>query len=81
MLQLLGQVLDSGLQALDHGLQHGDSRVKGTDILLRLDGRALPDLWWQRGLGVHGSRMVQEIDSGRASISCFTHVNGYPTFT
>jgi len=38
LLQLLGQVLDGGLQALDHGLQHADSRVEGTDILLRRDG-------------------------------------------
>jgi len=63
LLQLLGQVLDGGVQALDHGLQHSDSRIEGTDILLRLDGQTLPDLWWQRGLGVHGSTMVQEIES------------------
>ena len=63
MLQLLGQVLDGGLQALDHGLQHSDSRVEGTDILLRLDRQMRPDLWWQRELGVHRSTMVQEIES------------------
>jgi hypothetical protein len=63
LLQPPCQVLDGGLHALDYGLQHGDSCFERTDIRLRLDGRALPDLWWQRGLGVHGSRMVQEIES------------------
>jgi hypothetical protein len=38
LLQPLGQVLDRGLQALDHGRQHGDARFEGMDILLRLDG-------------------------------------------
>jgi hypothetical protein len=56
-------VLDSGLQALDYGLQHGDSRFEGMNMLLRLDGQALPDLLGQRQLGIHGSRMVQEIES------------------
>lgn len=63
LLQPLGQVLDSGLQTLDYGLQHGDSRFEGLTILLDFDGQALPHLLWQRKLGVHGSRMVQEIES------------------
>ena len=65
LLQLLGQLLDCRLQALDCGLQHGDPRVKGSEILLRLDRRALPNFWWQRRLGIHGSRMVQDIDAGK----------------
>ena len=64
LLQPLGQLLDLRLQALDDGLQHGDSRVARTEILRRLDRRAIPDLWWQRRLGIHGSRLVQEIDAG-----------------
>lgn len=57
--QLLGQVPDGGLQGLAHGLQHRDSRVEGTEVRLRLDGQTLPDLWWQRRLGVRGSTMVR----------------------
>ena len=62
-----------GLHVLEHGLQHGNTRFERPDILPCLDGRALPDSLWQRGLGGHGSRMVQEIESGKhAFLACPT---------
>ena len=46
LLHPLGHLLDRSLPALHEGLQHGAARFEHADVLLRLDGRTLPDLWW-----------------------------------
>jgi hypothetical protein len=59
------QLLDRGVHVRHHGFQHRDSRFDCADRLLCVSRRTLPDLLGQRGLGVHGHRMVQEIDAGK----------------
>jgi hypothetical protein len=46
----------------------GDLRFEGMNLRLRFDGQALPALLGQRKEGVHGSRMVQEIESDELAL-------------
>jgi hypothetical protein len=49
------QVLLAALQqALDGGLQLGNARFEGTDILSNGQWRLLPQLRWERECSVHG---------------------------
>ena len=69
-------LLEALQQALDDGLQLGNARFEGMDILLDGNGCLLPQFWWEGWHGVHRPRSYAT-GHPRASLMYCHHLNAY----
>src|SRR5262245_40634914 len=69
-------LLEALQQTLDGGLQRGDARFEGADILSDGNRCVLPQLWWEGWHGVHGLRSYAA-GHRLARLTHCDHVNAY----
>src|SRR5215831_19579749 len=69
-------LLEALQQTLDGGLQRGDARFEGADVLADGNRCLLPQLRWEGWHGVHGPRSYA-VGHQLASLTYCNHVNAY----